>query len=57
VSNTSASEHCAVAASRLHQTVHPRGLVLDEIDVEERVGGDPLEADLFLGVDQNGAVE
>ncbi len=33
------------------------GLGLDELDIEERVGRDALEADVALGVDQERAVQ
>ena len=46
-----------VRSRRLEQPVDPGRLRLDEFNLEERVGGDPLEPDHSLGVDQERAVE
>ena len=37
--------------------VNAFGLGLDEFDVQERIGRNPLEADIALGVDQDRAVQ
>ena len=46
-----------VPSIRPEHPLDPPGLGLDELDVQERVGRDPLEADVPLGVDQERAVE
>ena len=50
---------CNLAAGKsyFHHPVHPGRLGLDELDIQERVGRDPLEPDVALGVDQEGAVQ
>ena len=41
----------------LHQFPHPNGFTLDELDVQERLGADPLEPDAASAVDQERAVQ
>ena len=38
-------------------SINPPGLGFDELDVEKRIGRDPLETNVPLGVDQKRAVE